>query len=285
MRLIALMPVRNEAWILGLSMRAALRWCDSVVALDHASTDETPQILADVAAEHPGRVTVLRDDSEGWNEMEHRQRLLMAARAARATHCAIVDADEVLTGNLTDKIRGVIEALGAGQYLTIGMHCMWRSLTALRMDGRIWARREDLVVAFADHREIGWRSSGYDHHHRHPHGSVHGRRIRAGSGGVMHLQWASWRRLVAKHAMYKMLERVKYPAKPVSEIDQMYSVALNERGLITSPAPFGWWEPYKDLMRHVDLDAVPWQEEECRRLLAAHGAETFRGLDLFGVVQ
>jgi glycosyltransferase involved in cell wall biosynthesis len=284
MRLIALMPVRNEAWILGLSMRAALKWCDSVIALDHASTDETPQILADVAAEHPGRVTVLRDDSEGWSEMAHRQRLLDAGRAARGTHFAIVDADEVLTGNLLDKVRGCIETLDAGRYMSVGMFCMWRALNRFRTDGRIWARREDLALAFADGRGIGWHSGGYDHHHRHPHGSEVHRRLRWGSGGVMHLQWASWRRLVAKHARYKMLERVKYPDKPVVTIDRMYSQALDERGLVTKTAAAEWWAPYADLMRHVDLEAVPWQEAECRRLWTAHGAETFRGLDLFGVV-
>ena len=37
-------------------------------------------------------------------------------------------------------------------------------------------------------------------------------------------------------------------------------------------------------MKHLDLDAVPWQESECRRMMAQHGVERFRGLDLFGVV-
>jgi hypothetical protein len=39
MKLIGLMPVRGEDWILGLSARAALMWCDELVILLHSCTD------------------------------------------------------------------------------------------------------------------------------------------------------------------------------------------------------------------------------------------------------
>jgi hypothetical protein len=41
------------------------------------------------------------------------------------------------------------------------------------------------------------------------------------------------------------------------------------------------------MIRYLDqhLENEPlWQEAEVRRLVAEHGAETFKGLDLFGVV-
>ena len=36
MRLIAIMPCRNSDWILGLTARAALLWCDGIAILNHA---------------------------------------------------------------------------------------------------------------------------------------------------------------------------------------------------------------------------------------------------------
>lgn len=108
MQLTGLMLARNESWACGLSARAALMWCDRLVALNHASTDGTGRILAEVGAEHPGRVTILNEPDPVWYEMAYRQRLLDAARAEGATHCAIVDADEVLTFNLTRRIRPII---------------------------------------------------------------------------------------------------------------------------------------------------------------------------------
>lgn len=285
MKLIALMPARNEDWIIGLSLRVALRWCDAAVVLDHASTDGTAGILDAMQDECGERLTVIRESDGAWSEMAHRQRLLDAGRAAGGTHFALVDADEVLTGNLLARIRNEVSAIGPGGLLQVGMQAMWRSLGAVRTDGRTWAGREDLALAFADRYAVGWQAGGYDHHHRHPHGSVPHRRIRNGEGGVMHLQWASWRRLVAKHARYKMMERIKYPSKPVVAIDRMYSMALDEVGLSLRAAPAEWWTPYSDLMHHANLSAEPWQEQECKRLWMEHGKAAFDGLDLFGVCQ
>lgn len=285
MKLVATMPLRNEAWIVGMSARIVLQWCDALVVLLHASTDRTPEILEEIAAEHPGRVFILQEDGSVWKEMEHRQRLLEAARGLGATHVAITDADEVLTGNHLATVRDRIAALPAGKYLAAGMPCMWRGLDQYRTDGRIWANRQDLVLAFADSPELSWRPvNGYDHHHRAPLGASHSGRVLL-DGGVMHLQWASWRRLTAKHAWYQMHERIRYPHKAVRDIARLYGYAPDESGLRTAPAPESWWAPYQDLRRHVVLVAEEpsWHEAECRRMLAEHGAERFSGLNLHGV--
>ena len=94
------MPARNEAWCIGLSARVALLWCDELVILNHASTDETVDIVAELQREHPSRVHLISVPVDTWTEMEHRQMLLDRARMAGATHIAIVDADEILTGDL-----------------------------------------------------------------------------------------------------------------------------------------------------------------------------------------
>lgn len=280
MKLVATMPLRNEAWIVGMTARIVLQWCDELVVLLHQCIDRTPEILREIAEEYPGRVTILDEHDGVWREMHHRQRLLKTARARGASHVAITDADEILCGNLLPTVRREIERLRPGQYMTAGMPCMWRSLTRYRTDGRIWSGRDDLVLAFADAPGVSWQPvGGYDHHMRAPSGShVSGRILR--DGGVMHLQWASWRRLTAKHAWYQMHERLRYPLRPVKQIATTYSYAPDERGLQTAEAPLSWWLPYRDLMRHVDLDAEPWHEAECRRLLDEHGTEKFAGLNL-----
>ena len=107
----------------------------------------------------------------------------------------------------------------------------------------------------------------------------------------MHLWGASERRLRAKSALYKLTERLRWPDKPVQEIDTMYSWAIHGRPQCNdTPAlwqfrdtPKEWWEPYAHLMKHLHLDADPWQEAECQRLLKEHDG-IGKGLDLFGVV-
>ncbi len=284
MKLVGVMPARNEEWIIGASLRAALMWCDEVVVLNHASTDRTQEIVEKVSAESNARVWYSQDHTPRWSEMEHRQLLLDVARSRKATHIAIVDADEILTGNLLPNIRNYIELLQPGETLQTGMLAMWRSLDYYRTGESIWANRHDLTLAFADAPDLAWRTTnGYDHHHREPHGSFR-RPIGPLTGGVMHLQWCSWRRLKAKHARYKMDERLKYPQKPVSQIDSMYSMALDERGLKVDLVPESYWKPYEHLRKYIDLEAEPWQEQQCRTWAAEHGKEKFAGLDLFGVI-
>src|SRR5262245_25337749 len=107
-KIVGMMAVRNEDWVLGFSARVALMWCDALVIFDHASTDRTPQIITDLEKDHPGRVHRHREDSLKWDEMAHRQTMLEMARATGATHMAIIDADEIVTGNIVDKMRGFV---------------------------------------------------------------------------------------------------------------------------------------------------------------------------------
>lgn len=286
MKLIGIMPVRNEDWVLGLSLRAMLMWVDEVIVLNHASTDKTEQILAEVSAE-TDRVYVVEEREPVWREMEHRQKLLTAARQRGATHISILDADEVLIGERLPQIRTWIEGIGPGKLVKGPMRHCHRGIEKYRADDSVWCMGGYIVsIAFADSPGLCWQTmDGYDHHHREPFGARLGGTINVPA--VMHLQFANWRRLTAKHALYKVTERIRWPQKPVSEIDRMYSMALDERNIGTQRIPPSWWKPYRPLMKHLKISEkrVPWQEAECRRLVKEHGATTFKGLNLFGVVR
>jgi hypothetical protein len=289
MRLIGMMPCRNEDWVLGLSARAALMWCDALVILNHASTDRTSEIIYELRIEFPGRVHSFPTRDEQWHEMDHRQALLDFARSFVPTHLAIIDADEVLTGNLLDDIRAVVEAMPPGWMLQLPGYNLRGGLDRYHANG-IWGQRW-FSVAYVDDKRLGW--SGDRFHQREPGGAFALRwmqRFGQGRGGVMHLWGASERRLRAKHAAYKMIETLRWPNKPKAEIDQLYSLAFVpaanrnfEQEWRYADVPKEWWQPYGALRSSVELEAVPWQEEMCRKLLAEHGAGRFAGLDLLGV--
>jgi len=284
MKLIGILPVRNEDWILGLTLRAHLMWMDEVIILDHASTDRTREIINDVARENTGRVNLLAEDDPVWREMAHRQRLLDEARGFGATHIAILDADEILCGDILQYIRKWVRSLKPGVYVCGPMRMMHRSIWDFRQDASIWSRARG-SIAFADQAELCWQQrNGYDHHHREPFGARAGGMINVDA--TMHLQFSHWRRLKAKHALYKITERIRWPEKPIAEIDRLYSLALDETGLRTQRAPAEWWAPYKHLLGYlrIDQNEEQWQEREARRLVDEYGRAIFRGLNLFGVV-
>ncbi len=296
MKLTALMPVRNEEWCLGLSARAALLWCDELMILNHASTDDTEAIVFDLLGEYPGRIIYERVEGE-WLEMQHRQLMLETARERGATHIAIVDADEVLTGNLLKWAKNVFAFIAprevpANHILHLPLYNLRGGLHKYHANG-IWGNNRWLSTAFRDDARLHW--GGDTFHAREPKGiELRGYRpIGQGEGGTMHLWGASERRLRAKSALYKLTERLRWPDRPVAEIERMYNWAIKgETGSnygtpetwTYRDVPAEWWAPYMHLTQYLDVDAEPWQEAECKRLVAEHGRDKFAGLDLFGVV-
>lgn len=303
MKLIACMPVRNEEWSLGLAARAALMWCDELVVLLHACTDRSEEIINGIQDEQPDRVTRIVHRHECWTEMAHRQQMLEMARKQGATHIAIIDADEILTGDMLTECRllngrtgprvsNMCSQIPEGSILQLPGYNLRGSLNQYHNNG-IWGNRW-FSVAFADDPRLGW--SGDKFHSREPQGVRlnNYRPIQQGQGGIMHLWGASERRLVAKHCWYKITERLRWPEKKIEDIDAMYNLAIKG-----DPKNFGfgvpsawtysetkpeWWLPYAHLIEHLDVNAIPWQEEEVWRLVKEHGPRMFQGLDLFGLV-
>ncbi|USN97937.1 MAG: glycosyltransferase family 2 protein [Phycisphaeraceae bacterium] len=285
------MHVRNEQWILECALPAALRFVDEIVVLDHESTDRTPRIIDRVDRDHPGRVHRAEWTGRHYNEMGIRQRSLEAGREAGGTHFFWIDADEIVTANLIEPIRTWIADLAPGERLELPWLAMWASLDRFRDDDSVWTNNFK-AFAFADHPDLCYRSQrdGYDMHQQTPNG-VRSRPIRRpladqSRGGVMHLQFANRRRLIAKHAWYKMSETVRFPGrKPAAQIDATYNQALDETGLRLADTPPEWWGAYDDLRGLISMDDQPWHELEVLRFWQEQGHEAFAGLNLWGLPQ
>lgn len=289
MKIVGLLPVRNEDWCLGLTLRALLMWVDEVVVCLHACTDETERIIIDCAGESKsehyvnGRVWYFKVNEDCWDEMRQRQQLLEVARGWNATHVVILDADEILSGNLLPTIWRTIEAIPAGRILQLPGYNLRGGIERYHANG-IWGNRW-FSTAFRDDPRLGWVGDRF--HQREPQGAplVRYSPIAQGAGGIMHLWASSERRLIEKHRLYKCVERIRWPKKTVAEIDKMYSLATEGTGPADCPntwkystTPASWWEPYSQLIKHLNIDSIPWQTVEIERLLSVYGVEYFKGL-------
>jgi glycosyltransferase involved in cell wall biosynthesis len=283
MNLVGLMPVRNEAWVLRAAAEVALGWLDAIVILNHASTDESEEIIDSLYREYPGRVWSIKIVDPAWDEMQHRQTMLECARRVGATHIAIVDADEIMTADIVGRVRNWVESLQTGEVLQLPLYNLRGSLDHYH-DSGLWGKRY-VSLAFKDDPRLNW--SGDQLHHREPMGL--GLRaipcpVAQGAGGIMHLWGADLRRLRAKHALYKMTERVRWPEKSIEGINDLYDQWKGPKGhdpvWTIARVPREWWEGLPKTA--VRLNEVPWQEEKCRSLQANYGSFMFKGLDLFG---
>jgi hypothetical protein len=297
MKLVGIMPVRNEAWCLGFTLRIALKWCDEVVVLLHACTDDSLQIVADVQSEVTDRLSYFIVKEQQWDEMVQRHTMLEGARKEHgATHIAIIDADEFISANLlpspderrlsSPHILDYVNALPPAQILELPGYNMrempGEPLTMRYHANGVWGSRWFATV-FLDLPGLSWQGDRF--HHREPFGCnwQRWRPIRQGYGGTIHLWGASERRLRAKHAHYRVTERLRWPTKPVQDIERLYSLATSPREPWTyHTLPPTWIEPYADWMQYLHIDVEPWQEKEIAIVLETYGRERFAGLDLLG---
>ena len=286
MNLLGLMLVRNSDWVIGLTLRAALLWCDSVVVLMHNCTDRTADIVAEVSRETGGRVAALVDDSAEWEEMRLRQTMLEVGRELLGgTHFALIDDDELLTGNLLSRIRGYIEAsAGCGEVL----YLPWLQLSATGvMSSGMWGEQR-VSLAFKDHPALHWAArAGYDFHHRNPMGLpfIPVSPISDRSAGVLHLQFLNRRRLLAKQFLYQLVEMKRWPGrKSAAEVAAYYSQTVTAADCAEVLPSFGdLWAGYGGLWGCLSPHAEPWQEAECKRLLAEN-PNLSAGLNDFGLL-
>lgn len=289
-KVIALTATRNEDWILGLSLRVSLSYCDAVVITDHASTDRTTQIIREAQAEFPDRqVNVRRTEDKEWMEMDVRQEMLDRGRELGGTHFVIVDADEVPTGNLFPRLRELALNPARGCYVSLPMIAAYHAPSVFRRDGP-WGESNRIPWAFCDSAALRWKvSDPYQLHRRTPYKAVNLGLAPVGkSGGLFHLQFVNKARLESKAVWYKMIETLRYPGKrSPAELNQIYDWTLREDGgTQIYDVPDAWWAPYRERgwLRHFTPDAISWQLPEVRKLVAEHGLEIFSGLDLHGIV-
>jgi hypothetical protein len=278
-KLIGLMLARNEQWVIGCSLRAALEWCDAVVVINHASVDDTGKVILDCAFESNGRVIAHRvDDTGQWDEMYIRQKSLEIGRKAGGTHFAIIDCDEVLTANNLPWVRHWFEELKEGEVIDVPMIAPWKSLDCYSLH-----TRGVITLGWKDKPDMGWAPRGdekYHYHNRPPHGLTKRSVPENIMGGVFHLQWASEQRVIWKHRHYMMCERIRW-GYPVNEINEKYHWWTQPpHGSNLEVVPRSWWGGHD--RSKILLNDDSWYEAECFKMVARHGVDAFAGLDLFG---
>lgn len=273
------------------TLGVALQWCDAVVCLFHECTDDSEAIVDQAVSTYPA-VRIVKAHAHGpWLEMAHRDRMLDVARGLDSTHVAIIDADEMLTATVLPFIREWAEKLNPGEMLTLPLYNLRGGLDRYHANG-IWSQRTVSVVFRADDA-VSWSGGGERFHAREPRFAMGDRQVMRqfcgqNFGGVFHLWGASERRLMAKHALYKLTERERWPEKSVATIDAQYNLAVFDREPMRPDlwrfrqVPCEWWDyGFLDMRHSIDLDQKPWQEAEVRRRLAENPAAG-AGLLLFG---
>jgi glycosyltransferase involved in cell wall biosynthesis len=163
-RVLAVLQVRNEERYLPGCLAHLRAFVDGIVALDDASTDATPQILArDPAVDVITKPATLGEHR--WDELGNKRALLERAQQLGADWVLVCDADERLERRFLTQLRTLITDLD-GLRIAIWCRELWDRPDTYRVDS-VWGTGNKLrtrlfpvpaVIAYDENAALhgGW---------------------------------------------------------------------------------------------------------------------------------
>jgi hypothetical protein len=108
-RLVCLLPARNACGDLPRFLGSAEFYCDSIVALDDGSTDNTRTLLETHPLVNVLLTNPVREGYAGWDDSSNRNRLLQAAGILDPDWIISIDTDECLDPSDARALRHFLE--------------------------------------------------------------------------------------------------------------------------------------------------------------------------------
>jgi hypothetical protein len=278
-KVIGLVPVRNEAWVLEHSLASLSGFCDVIIVSDQHSSDDS----RDICRRFP-RVVLLdpeANDMAGRLPQKARWRLLDAARSYDGHNVLwCTDADE-LTPPATARGFFSREAgrLSPGVAIACRYYHLWESTSRFRDDLSIYGPQFK-VVACLDDRRVDFRRSGVPplDEPRTPFDTSE-TVLEAPDVPVLHLQWTIRRRNQLKQAWYRCVDLIS-TGRPAVRINEHYARTLPEWYVHTAPVPPGWLANVT--LPDTSVDNEPsWHAAEIRQWFDERGVEFFEGLEIW----
>lgn len=282
-KIVGLVPGRNESAIIEQCLRALTLYTDAIVYLDDASTDNTLDIVKDLAQECNIERIITK---ETWyrDEPGDRNKLLQAGREIGGTHFIALDADELPTANCLDnnRLRRIILALKPGESIMMNLIALWRSVDQYRWDNSKWSN-EYIRFIFCDDGKSS-HSSEFIHTGRAPSG-LNGKTyiLKPFPYCILHFQFVNWRNLLVKQAWYRCLEHIRLPNKSIAKINKIYAPSKDEHNIQLKPAPSYWFDGYSFFDPTVYDQPEGWREKQIMQWFGQYGKEYFAELDIWDI--
>lgn len=278
MKIIALLPFKNEEWILPTYLSNVLPIVDEVIAIDDGSTDNGPAILKQhLNVQVRSNEEVLKS---GWAEFNIRQKLLELGREAGGTHFVCLDADETFTSNFMPVAKQIISKLEPGQKLAFQWLALWKSVDHYRDDKSVWSNNyKDFIIHDApnlqhDYAFLGvGRTPGVNNDNTWL-------KLNPKYGAVFHYQFSCWQNFQLKQAWYRCSELIKMPGTEAS-INQKYAITLEDPETFVRAAPESWLKgiPLPD----VDSQPISWHLKKIEEWFKEFGPQHFAGLQIWHI--
>lgn len=272
-KIICLVPCRNEAWILNTFLSCASMWADHIIISDQFSTDISREIMSRFP-----KVTIL-DNPPDYTVDEYRLRMIFFDYCRVTFHGKIIyialDCDEILVGNeLLDKIER-LKSLPPGTTITFNhMNIHPNKIDAWFAGSVCWGFVEDWVTPFKSKEFHGTRLPLNNSH------------VVDSGCFVWHLQFIDWERMQSKHRWYECVEIIKQTETDPIKIYRKYHHMYSEKVLRLTPVDTSLAKIYSaqgiDVFAFVKDPIYRW-DSEILKMFKTYGEEHFKYLDIWDV--
>jgi|ERR1035437_261416 glycosyltransferase involved in cell wall biosynthesis len=281
MKIIALLPIKNEAWILRTCLSSLEAYVDEIIVMDDNSTDDSVAIARSFNA-----IIHTNDKSKITYFSEHnvREKLLELGRSRGGTHFVFLDADETFSSNIEpDQFREGLSALKPGGKLFLQWVPLWKSPRQFRQDVRGAFGKTFKDFVFCDDK-TSHHTYAYIGVNRTPGDNKHDNCIymKPEDGVVLHFQYISWERNEYKQAWYKCSEYINGERSP-RRINATYRHLLDEKHATILETPQKW---INNILIPSDASLnqpYTWYIDTIQNLFDAHGIVFFEPLEIWHI--
>lgn len=276
MKIIGLVPVRNEATLISQCLRSLALYTDAIVVLDDASDDNTLEIIKSLVVECKiekilHKVVWIRD------EPDDKTALLQAGRAIGGTHFIVIDADEMLSAscNHNNQLRRYIAQLNPGDRLCLRFYELWGNIAHYREE-----KPKHIACIFCDDGSASYNFSTFIHTSRHPF-FTQGTHLFIGNNddcALLHFDCINLQQYAIKQLWYRYLEHIRDPEKPIDEINTFYHAEYLQKELPLYPTKSAWFAyPFFDESIFSRIHC--WREKQIKQWIDLHGEHFFAGIN------
>lgn len=270
-KIICLIPVKNEAWILERCLQSASIWADHIIVADQGSTDGSIEI----AKKFDKVIFVDNSSNEDFNEYNMRSPLFNEAEKIEGPKVLIsVDADEIITPNFDSPEWNTIRNAKPGTIISLPIH-------NLLPDGKYWSFGEIWM---------GYVDDGT----KYASGSVHVPRTIMPAGHdvlvcqdiqLLHYKYLDWRRMQDRNRWYQCYELINKINDPIAIFRRYHPLtAIGKEKIHSVPS---WWQT--EYAKHgIEITSILHQQEsrwnnQIVDYMNKYGAKYFRHLNIWDV--
>lgn len=290
MKIVALLPFKNEEWCLPTYLSTVIKIADEIIAIDDGSVDNSANILKTAGAKVYS-AEKLKMYNSGWSEGSIRAELLKLGRESGGTHFLCLDADEAVSNPFIENYRELISYLQPGQKIAMQWLALWKSYTHYRHDHTVWSNNwKDFIVM--DDGKISYDSNQHMHVGRTPgQNETSWIRLNPDYGTVLHFQFSVYNNFQLKQSWLRCSELIQKP-NTHNEINHKYSITLLDDNVGLVEMPYEWYngitmpkasnyDPDWNNESFVRCDLLP----EIMNYFNEYGVEFFEKLNIWHVPQ